>query len=304
MRCRICKKEATVFLRSFHLALCSDDFLARFLRRTEEAIKKYRMFARDEKILVAVSGGKDSLALLTLLKESGRNVTGLYINLGVEEGGYSDKSEEFTRNVCTEKDIPLTVINVKKETGRPAPFFERNRSYCSSCGIVKRYFMNKTARDGGFDAVATGHNLDDETSVLLSNNLRWETGYLERQNPVLERGEGLIRKVKPFAFFTEKEDLAFCLIRKIRFITDECPYAKGATSIFYKDVFNRIEEQMPGTKLQYYRQFLDFQKTHLVRQTPLVLNACRVCGQGTVLDVCNFCRILEKTRRREAEMKG
>lgn len=144
------------------------------------------MFDKKDKILVVISGGKDSMALWHILASEGYNVTGMYINLGI--GHYSDKSQQVVESFAQKNGLELIVKDIKKEYGLDIYKLSKllKRSTCSICGSIKRYLFNKVAYDGGFSAVATGHNLDDEAATLLGNVLSWEEGYLARQSPVLE----------------------------------------------------------------------------------------------------------------------
>ena len=148
------------------------------------------MLSPTDRVLVAVSGGKDSLGLLHLLKKLNYNVTGYHINVGVD--GYSDLSLKKVREFSRAKGIPIMVedIRVRWDKGIGEVAKEVRRPPCSLCGMVKRYLMNRAAAE--FDAIATGHNLDDEAATLLGNLLRWEVGYLGRQSPVLEQKDGLL----------------------------------------------------------------------------------------------------------------
>jgi len=156
--------------------------------------------------------------------------------------------------------------------------------------------MNKVALDNGFDVVATGHNLDDEVAQLFGNVLKWNYSYMEKQYPVLENNTGLVKRVKPFSFFTEKENLAFAIFNNIDFYREECPYSKNASSIFYKNIISEIEERSPATKLQFYLRFLEFQKNYLVKNSKLKLKLCKTCGTGTILEECVFCKTLKKIK--------
>ena len=109
------------------------------------------------------------------------------------------------------------------------------RGPCSGCGLNKRYVTNQVAHELGFDVLATGHNLDDETATLMGNVLHWQMGYLARQSPVLESTHvRLARKVKPLYTFTERESLSYVLIRGIDYIQAECPNAHGPRPNLYK----------------------------------------------------------------------
>ena len=143
--------------------------------------------------------------------------------------------------------------------------------------------------------LATGHNLDDEVAVLLGNVLHWHTGYIARQAPVLPANrEGLARKVKPFCRLHERETAAYALITSIDYIYDECPYAVGATSIRHKGILNQMEEQSPGTKLQFYQGFLQARDAGFFceQAQDVELHPCPNCGQPTsVPGLCAFCRL-------------
>ncbi|GBD03906.1 tRNA 2-thiocytidine biosynthesis protein TtcA [bacterium HR19] len=301
MLCRKCKEKAVINLRQYNLPLCKEHFIERYISVVEDTIRRFKMFSRNDKVLVAVSGGKDSLALWYVLKKLGYKVTGLYINLGIEnekgEEGYSNMSERCCKNLAEKIDSELIVENVYQKYGSPAPLLDRNRAPCSVCGITKRHIMNEVAKKYGFDVVATGHNLDDEVATLLSNVLRWDEEYLKRQYPVLPAEDGFSKKVKPLVFLTEKENLAFCIFEGIEFYHEECPFSKDATSIFMKNIWAQIEEKMPGSKIRFFREFLEFRKKFLSQEERKDLGKCSICGQPTTAgDMCAFHRIISKIK--------
>ena len=127
---------------------------------------------------------------------------------------------------------------------------------CSACGLSKRHLFDEAARDGGYDVVVTGHNLDDEAAVLFGNVLHWQTDYLGRQLPVLPARDGFPRKVKPLVRLGEREMAAYCVLRGIDYIVEECPMAAGNKHLGYKEALNAIEAQSPGTKHDFYFGFL------------------------------------------------
>lgn len=272
---------------------------------TERTIETHGMFGAADKVLVAVSGGKDSLALWDVLLRLGCEAEGLYISLGIDgELAYSDSSLQMCRRFVSEHhpDAVLHVVDVEEEYGQTIPALARIKQRgrgktCSVCGLVKRHVMNRIARDGGFVAIATGHNLDDEVAVLMQNTLHWQTGYLARQAPVLEEREGLARKVKPLVRIYEREAAAYTLIRGIDYIYDECPYAKGSTTNFHKELLNQLERRSPGAKQQFYLQFLQARTSGALsfsEERNAELHPCRQCGQPTTAgDLCAFCRLWE-----------
>jgi uncharacterized protein (TIGR00269 family) len=154
-----------------------------------------------------------------------------------------------------------------------------------------------TCRDG-FPVLATGHNLDDEAAVLFQNSLRWATGYLSRQAPVLPASRpGFARKVKPLIRLYEREMAAYALVRGIDYIYEECPFSTGATTLFYKQLLDQLEAASPGAKQQYYLEFLRARAEGrlLPGGTEPVfegLHPCERCGQPTTAPgSCAFCRL-------------
>ncbi|HFC09561.1 MAG TPA: adenine nucleotide alpha hydrolase family protein [Chloroflexi bacterium] len=312
MRCRKCGQKAVINMRHHKLALCKEHYLEWFVAQTERFIKKYHMFGRDDKVLVAVSGGKDSLALWDVLWRLGYQADGLYIDLGIDGGfGYSSQSKALTRAFAEGRGLTLHIVNVPAEYGASIPEMAKlthrgKGKPCSVCGLVKRHEMNRIARDLGYNLLATGHNLDDEAAVLFGNTLTWAAGYLQRQGPVLPASPGLARKVKPLFRFYERETAAYALLRGIRYIYEECPFSVGAKSIYYKQLLNKLEADRPGAKLQFYLGFLKAKKEGLfadvAEEVAEALHTCPVCGQPTTAPgKCAFCRLVERVEAAAGE---
>lgn len=305
MKCKKCGGKAVINMRQHNMGLCKDDFLQWLPEQTQRHIEKQKMFTREEKILVAVSGGKDSLALWDILTRLGYRADGLYIALGIDEGiGYSAESQRLTEKFANERDLNLHVVNLAADYGTDIPTLARQTKRgrdkpCSVCGLVKRHEMNRVARDFGYDVLATGHNLDDEAATLFSNTLQWNGDYLLRQSPVLAERNGLARKVKPLFRFYEREMAAYALLRGIEYIYEECPFAEGSTSTYYKELLNQLENQSPGAKQHFYTKFLAAKKKGLFAEltTEIVpeLHLCPTCGQLTSsTKECSFCRMISK----------
>lgn len=297
MRCQICRAKATVEVRQHRAAYCNGCYLEYFLKQVRRNIHSQRMFAAHERVLVVVSGGKDSLSLWDALLRLGYAVTALYLDLGI--AGYSERSGERCRAFAAANGVPLHIVSVKEEFGLSVPDMaaRTRRVPCAVCGRIKRYLFNKYALEGGFSVVATGHNLDDEAATLLGNLLHWQTGYLARQKPVLPATEKkLVKKVKPLYTLTERECLAYAWIRQLPYLAEDCPYAEGATSITYKEALNHIEAAAPGTKLAFFKGFLRRKELFSEEESSPELRECAVCGQATTEEICSVCRLVEKAK--------
>ncbi|KXG76618.1 tRNA 2-thiocytidine biosynthesis protein TtcA [Fervidicola ferrireducens] len=303
MRCRRCGEKAEIYLKRHNTAFCSSCFQVYYSEQVKRNIKREKMFKPNDRILVVVSGGKDSMALWHILLKLGYNVTGMYINLGI--CGYSDRSQEVVERYSQANNAPVIIKNIEKEYGFSIPALAREirRSTCSLCGTIKRYLFNKVALDGGFDAVATGHNLDDEAATLLGNVLSWQEGYLARQSPVLPSTHPkLVKKVKPLYTLTERENLAYVLFNGIEFIHEECPHALGASSILYKEILNKLEDESPGTKQRFLTNFYKKGKKFFEKYSePVKLNECKICGQVTTAEICSFCRLRQMAEKKKVD---
>lgn len=296
MKCRICKREARVSLKSHNTAFCEDCFLAFFGRQVSRAIESQKLFTSDDRILVALSGGKDSLALMLELARQGYAVTGLHLDLGI--GQSSRLAREAVENFCQKEHLPLLIKELARE-GLAIPRVKEalKRPICSACGSIKRYYFNKVVMDEGFSVLATGHNLDDEVARLFSNTLRWDTCYLGQQSPLLEAEGGFVRKVKPLWRLTEYETANYAFLCNIQTHYAPCPYSAGASFSVLKGLMQRLEHLMPGRKIDFYQGFLKRGRPVFsqLEEKSVTLHPCSHCGYPTSAeDLCQVCRIREQ----------
>jgi uncharacterized protein (TIGR00269 family) len=299
VKCRKCGGAAALELRRHNAAFCSPHFLEFFRKQVAEAVHRYRMFSREEKILVAVSGGKDSLALWDVLIEDGYRTAGLYLDLGIFD--YSKESRAKCEAFAAARGQTLHVERVADAVGAPIPVLQQvtRRPACSGCGLSKRYLMNRAALEHGYPVVATGHNLDDEAATLFGSVMHWQTDALPRQSPALASTHPrLVRRVKPLYRLSELETAAFAFLRGIDYIVEECPFAKGATSIAHKEVLNRLEEDSPGSKHNFLFGFLEKARPAFERTESVELRECTSCGQVTTGEICAFCKLADQVKRR------
>jgi len=298
VKCRKCGGSAALELRRHNAAFCAPHFQEFFKKQIAEAIHKHRMFTRDEAILVAVSGGKDSLALWDVLIEDGYQTAGLYLDLGIFE--YSQESKAKCEAFAAARGQKLYVERVADAVGAPIPDVQRatRRPTCSACGLSKRYLMNRTALEYGYAVVATGHNLDDEAATLFGSVLHWQTDALPRQSPALPSTHPkLVRRVKPLYRLSELETAGYSFLRGIDYIVEECPFSKGATSLAHKELLNRLEEASPGAKHNFLFGFLDKARAAFEGRERVALTECTRCGQVTTGEICAFCKLADQVSR-------
>jgi uncharacterized protein (TIGR00269 family) len=314
MNCTRCptSTKAVIGLARHNAAFCRDCFTGFVHEQVARAIKSQKMFSKDARILVAVSGGKDSLALWHILLELGYQADALYVDLGI--GGYSSQSQQkvqrYAESVAAARGAKLLIHALEQEEGAGIKELSNilHRPTCSTCGTIKRYQFNRAAVEHEYDVMVTGHNLDDEAARLLGNVLHWQQEYLDKQGPSLPASvEGFAKKVKPLYRLTEREIAAYAVLNRIDYIVEECPMAKGSKMLLYKEVLNRLETESPGTKQRFYWGFLEqgsvgrkavnstagssMEETDQRRLQP-----CTSCGQPTTAGICSYCKMMVKAK--------
>lgn len=129
MKCKICKAPAAVALKSHNAAFCPDCYKNFFARQVARGIESQKLFSRDERILVALSGGKDSLALMLELSRQGYNVTGLHIDLAIPSS--SAAARGMVERFCARHGLRLLIRDMAAE-GLPS---RRSRSACTARSV-------------------------------------------------------------------------------------------------------------------------------------------------------------------------
>jgi len=312
VKCRRCKKnEAEVVLRRHNAVFCRDCFLPFFENQVKRAISEFGLFSKEDRILVCVSGGKDSLVLWDILLRMGYKAEGMYIDLGI--GDYSEQSGEKVKTFAVKRELEPIIVDLEGEgMGIPGVTGTLKKKECSLCGIVKRHFFNAVPKSLGHTVVATGHNLDDEASRLLGNFLHWNKKYIEKQHPLLrETQSGMVRKVKPLVRLTEYETACYALIREIDYMPYECPYSRGATSLVYKEALNSIEESVPGTKARFLFGLLGGELEGLGRKREErgaggedgEERKCSVCSEPSFTELCAYCRLKDEVEKKREKGK-
>ncbi len=295
-KCTRCRQQATIALPSHHANFCQNCFLHFFETAVLRALKHFPI-SKQTPLAVAVSGGKDSLALWDILHRLGYKTHGLFLDLGIPE--FSETSHEAVDNFASEKGLTWSLYSLKKEFGFSLPEIRARirGKICAYCGRLKRHFLNRLAIRHGIKTLATGHNLDDEAGRLLGNLLGQRMEYVHKQSPYLPSPHPQIpAKIKPLYRTDILEIVTYCRIMDIKPFSGICPFSRGATSKTMKRALTLIESDMPGTK----RSFL----FSYIRQATLgkdqsLFGICKYCGQPAYDDLCSVCRLKQRISNRQ-----
>jgi uncharacterized protein (TIGR00269 family) len=300
--CRKCGGKAEVRVDYARMDLCGRCFTEFYEGKVRETVRKYGMFGGGDRVAVAVSGGKDSAALLFALRRifPDLSIAALHINVGIP--GYSEECEREARRLAEMTGTYLIVYDTARELGITTPNFAGTayaRRICSPCGTVKRYLLNRVAWERGFTKVATGHNLDDVLEVIFSAYVQGDVVQLVRLKPFSPSNHPkLVAKVKPLWWVTEEENLAYAELNGLPFRRGVCPFSPESRSRRRKEILDMIEARMRGFKHT-------FVSSHLKRTLPALERSvelppfveCSSCGMPSSENPCAFCRRIEAARR-------
>ena len=289
MKCSKCKETAVYS----NPTLCKEHFIEYFENKTLQTIKKYDMISsKKEKICVAASGGKDSVALLFVLHKHGFNVEALAIDEGIS--GYRDNSLEFLKKFCKEHEIKLVIKSYKKEVGKTIDqLSEKYKPACNVCGTFRRYLLDKYSKD--YKKIATGHNLDDESQAVMMNILKAQTSLFARQGPMTKDIKGFTQKIKPFYFLKEKEIMTYAFLLELNVEFEECPYAPLSFRAHVRDWINKEEKENPGTKLNIVKHYLKLREEIQEELQPKEsIKKCHYCGAPCSGLICKACKLKEE----------
>jgi len=264
-------------------------------RQVRNTIRKYKICDKKEKILVALSGGKDSTLTAYLLKKFGYNISGFYINLGL--GKYSEDCEQAIGNFCSKNKIPLHIYNIKKEMGARMCYLRASvQSYkkvknCLVCGVIKKSIMNKEACRLKVDKIATGHNLDDEVQTFLANvfkaslNLSVNTGAITKN----VSDKKLIPRIKPLFFVLEDDIRKYAKQKGLKIVPHPCPCGIDSYRIQIRKFLNTISEK---EKRNIISNFEKLQKK--IKKQTSKIQYCELCGEPSRNKLCKKCSLLNK----------
>ncbi len=292
-KCRVCGGDAVIKIDYANASFCKEHFISFYERKISKILKKADL--RNKCILVAVSGGKDSVALLYALSKLrdifGYKLKALHIDLGID--GYSEESRDISIEICERLGIPLIIYDVKKtfEWDIPTAVKTLRKPACSLCGLVKRWIMNKVALDEGCEWIATGHNVDDIDAIGLKSLLTFRPDDIIRfAGPILEPKLeiNLVGRLRPQFFLTEIENLFYVQVNGLRAVFDTCPLAKRSTLFKYKSIWQTIDQINPVGKINFAKTLLEI--SNKVKIEELGLRKCEKCGQPTYgRRICSFC---------------
>lgn len=300
MKCDRCENQIAYTRKYSGEKLCSKCFSNSILRKTAKTISKYKMILNDELVAVAVSGGKDSLALLNIMSKMSTNHNFRIKAISIDEGipGYRDEALEIVEKFCKDLNVELKIYSYKNlfELSLDEALDLRNNektSSCSICGTLRRRAMEYAAKDIGANVIATGHNLDDTLQTFVINMLSGDTSKVGWMDP--DTSGNSLRKIKPFSEIYESEIVFYAFSNNIPFQSEPCPHMNEGIRTEIREFLNSIENQHSGIKNNLYQSIIKV--SQIVKDSnQKEKSTCKKCGSECTGNTCSVCNMILKLK--------
>ena len=264
--CDVCGKAAVVEQAYSGRVLCGHHLAKSIRKKVAKELRKQLILKKGTHttIFVAISGGKDSAALLELLVDILGVRPDVTIIAGtVDEGieGYRPPSLQCAMDLCETLGVEFVTVTYKelgfeemdtvaelipgmKATNPSAPSMP-----CSYCGVFRRQGINHLASKIDADVMALGHNLDDMAQTVLMN---MSNGDLERTLRLAPHTttpiDGLPPRIVPLRWIPEQEVHLYAVHKNLPIHHEECPHARGALRWRHREMVATMEADVPGTR--------------------------------------------------------
>ncbi|HLD54908.1 MAG TPA: ATP-binding protein [Candidatus Nanoarchaeia archaeon] len=266
--------------------------------KIKNTIEKNKLCNKKEKVLVALSGGKDSTLTAYLLKKLGYNIEGFHIDL--EIGTYSKRCRESVEQLCKDLDIKLHIYDMKKEMGAGMCYLRTsiqskqakgNLKNCAICGVLKKWIFNKCARNLKADKIATGHNLDDEAQTFLMNFFKGNPKLSANSGAITQniQDEKFIPRIKPLFYVAENDIRAYTKKLNLPVIYDKCPCALDSYRIEVRKFLNTLSTKEKENIVKN----MEITMKKLQKSKENIIQYCQYCGEPSRNNICKKCKLMK-----------
>ena len=303
MKCDRCENQAAYTRKYSGEKLCSKCFSNSILRKTAKTISKYNMIKNNELVAVAVSGGKDSLALLNIINQMATTHNFRIKAITIDEGipDYRNEALEIVQAFCAKLNIEHKVFSYKElfdltlDEALDLRGSEKTSS-CSICGTLRRRAIDHAAKDIGADVIATGHNLDDTLQTFVINMLSGDTNKIGWMDP--DTSSNTLRKIKPFCEIYESEIVFYAFTNNIPFQSEPCPHMNEGIRTEIREFLNSLEGQHSGIKNNLYQSIIKV--SQIVKDTNYKQKIiCAKCGNECTGKICSVCNMVLKLKENQ-----
>ena len=282
-------------------ALCKDCFVNSIEKKVIATIKKEKLLDKGDKVLVALSGGKDSVTTLEILNSFRKrhiiDICAVTIDEGIDN--YRQEGVDIAIRHAERLGIEHKVISFKDSFNITLDEIMKkdvDRGSCTYCGVFRRAILNKAARDMGATKIATGHNLDDEVQGIMMNYLEGNIDNLTKLGAkTTSKSDKFTVKIKPLREVPEREIGLYVIAKELETHFDSCPYAQHSFRGEVAELINKLSEKHPTIK---YSTLRGYDKIKEAVQDDLKktfkVSRCKKCGEPSSNELCRACTFLEE----------
>ena len=313
-KCSKCDNTIVIHRRHSGQFLCPSCFEKSIEKIIYKTISKYKMLDPQDKIIVGLSGGKDSTALLyNLIKiqEKSHNSEPL-IAVTIDEGikDYRDNAIKKAQAFCKKNNVEHHIISFKEKFGLSLDEIivqkkdTSNYKYaCNYCATIRRRLLNDSAKVLGGNVLAMGHNLTDLSETFLMNILYKRLNligsqYIFKQESELIR-KYFIKKILPLMRIPEEEIFLYANIKKFEYYPSHCPY-REKDPIIRKRVLDFIQECKkfsPEIEFNLLNGFLELSEILYNHYDKKRYHSCKQCGSlSSGTDLCTYCSLKKELK--------
>ena len=301
------KISKKVYFLSCGRWLTASEFVKYFEKKVFYTIRKYQLINKG-KIAVAFSGGKDSTVLLYVLAKFCKTRNQKLEALAIDEGitNYRARLLSNGKKFCQKLEVPIRIFSFKKEFGFrmsdkkiQKKIKKMKLSNCAVCSILKRWLLNKKAKEFGYSTVATAHSLDDEAENILLNIFKGNSELLAKLGPKSGIGntDFFVQRVKPLYFCSTKEILLYAKIKKLPIPKNSiCPLRSETFRIETRQFLDRMDRKHIEIKNAIVNSFLRIMPLLKEKFKDAGFKKCKNCGFASSKDYCKACLLLKELK--------
>jgi tRNA(Ile)-lysidine synthetase-like protein len=234
-------------------------FQRKVAKRVGKAISEYGLVEEGDKILVGVSGGKDSLALLELLalrrKYKKQNYDVVAVHINVEELPYQ-VDREYLNELCEDLDVPIVYRDINVDFEKPG-----KKPACFRCSWHRRKTLFQLTEELGCNKLALGHHMDDALETLMMNMMY--QGAICSMPASLDMFGGKIKLIRPLILLRNEEMREYCRIRQFVLEKELCPHEDATKRRAAGEMIEQLAEMDPRIRTNMFRSMSNIQSEYL-----------------------------------------
>jgi len=228
-------------------------------KRVGLAVNRYSLVKGGDNVLIALSGGKDSLVMLETLARRRRRLPVIYdvtaAHVHIKNIGYS-VDRDYLADFCEKLSVPLHVIETEADL-EPA----EGKSVCFVCSWLRRKKLFDLCENLGCNILALGHHMDDAVETLIMNMMF--NGTMSSIPPSLNLFDGGLRAIRPLILLEEKEIVEYSRLRKFPPMLKDCPHSKESKRADAKKIIHAMTEVEKDALQNIYRSMSNIHGEYL-----------------------------------------